>query len=210
MQSAIRLVVRELFETIILALLIFLALHFSLRNYQVEGSSMQPTLEPGEYVLVNKLVYLRFQMQELAGMIPYLDVESQGSLFTFHPPQRGEVIIFRYCSHNQEQLPGCPNDSPGLSQRDFVKRVVAVEGDRLDVIGGKLYVNGREQDGATVGSTSNIPAVVPDDRYFVLGDNRQASNDSRRWGTVPAENVIGRAWFTFWPLGRWGPFDPVP
>ena len=207
-----RSLIRELFETIILALLIFLALQFSLRNYVVEGSSMHPTLEDGEFVLVNKLVYSRVNPHEIAELIPFFDVDNNGSLFPFHPPRRGEMIIFRFCTKNQEQTPGCPNDSPELPSRDFVKRVVAVGGDRLDVVNNRLRVNGEEMTDAVVQKPElkNIPDIVPTNSFFVLGDNRRASNDSRRWGPVPAENVIGKAWFTFWPLNRWRPLPAAP
>ena len=193
-----RAIFRELFETTILALVIFLALQFALRNYQVEGSSMHPTLEEGEYVLVNKLVYLRIGLQDIAGLLPYVDANEDRSLFPFHPPRRGEVIIFRF-----------PEDDT----RDFVKRVVGVPGDLVEIRQGRLYVNGVAQDEPyithkSVGSMAET--LILDNEYFVLGDNRVASNDSRNWGPVPAENLIGRAWFTFWPMNRWHPILALP
>ena len=164
-----RTIIRELFETVILAMLIYLALQFSVQNYRVQGSSMRPTLEEGEYVLVNKLVYA----------------------LPFHPPERGEIIIFRF---------------PGDLSRDFVKRVVGRPGDTVEIRQGRVYVNGEPQDEPYVtrlGSSTKRTLTVPEDTYYVLGDNRRASNDSRDWGPVPAENIIGRAWVSFWPLNRW-------
>ena len=186
-----RAVVRELFETVILALLIFLALQISVQNFRVEGPSMRPTLDEGEYVMVNKLVYLHFRLQELTRLVPFLDVDQDRSVFPFHPPRHGEVIIFR---------------SPEDQSRDFVKRVVGVPGDTVEIRFGRVFVNDVEQEEPFITSrdrASMDPVRVSQDSYFVLGDNRRASNDSRDFGEVPDDNLIGRAWMTFWPLTRW-------
>jgi signal peptidase I len=186
-----RTLIRELFETVILALLIFLVLHISVQNFQVQGPSMQPTLTEGAYVLVNKLVYMRIHPKQLAGFLPFVDVEEEQTLFAFHPPRRDEVIIFRY-----------PRDIT----RDFVKRVVGLPGDTVELKGGQLFVNNVavEEPYITRPDTRSVaPTVVPEDSYFVLGDNRRVSNDSRDWGPVPTDNIVGRAWVSFWPLDRW-------
>ncbi len=186
-----RALIRELFETVILALLIFLVLHISVQNFQVQGPSMQPTLNEGAYVLVNKLVYLRFQPKELIGLLPFVDVEEEDSVFAFHAPRRGEVIIFRY-----------PRDIT----RDFVKRVVGVPGDTVELKRGQLYVNDVLIDEPYITSpdSRNVERLlVPENAYYVLGDNRRVSNDSRDWGPVPTDNIVGRAWVSFWPLDRW-------
>ena len=186
-----RIVIRELFETVILALLIFLGLQFSMGNYRVEGSSMVPTLEEGEYVIVNKLVYLKLDPREIAGLLPFVDTQDEGGFFPFHPPRRGEVIIFRF---------------PANPKRDFVKRVIGVPGDTIEIQRGKVLVNGVALNEPYVTHTDRNDMTetrVPPKSYFVLGDNRRASNDSRDWGPVPAENIIGRAWVSFWPLNRW-------
>jgi len=193
-----RAIIKELSETTILAMVIFLALQFALRNYQVEGSSMHPTLEQGEYVLVNKLVYFHIGFEGLAHFIPYMDSEENTNLFPFHPPRRGEVMIFRF-----------PEDDT----RDFVKRVVGIPGDLVEIRQGQLYVNEEAQDEPYViyNSVANMPGIlIQKDEYFVLGDNRIASNDSRNWGPVPTENIIGRAWVTFWPANRWHPILALP
>ena len=186
-----RVLIRELFETVILALLIFLTLHISVQNYRVQGPSMQPTLTEGEYVIVNKLVYLRFDPIEIADVLPFYDHQNEGSLFAFHPPDRGEVIIFRF-----------PRDP----SRDFVKRVIGVPGDIVEINKGEVVLNGDVLDEPYITQGDNTdmePVHVGPDTYFVLGDNRRASNDSRDWGPVPADNVIGRAWVSFWPLDQW-------
>jgi signal peptidase I len=186
-----RIVIRELFETVILALVIFLGLQFSMGNYRVEGSSMVPTLEEDEYVIVNKLVYMRLDPRSIVGLLPFVDSGTEGSVYVFHEPRRGEVIIFRF-----------PNDP----ERDFVKRVIALPGETIDIQRGQVRIDGipLAEPYITDPDRNNMrPQTVPPDSYFVLGDNRRASLDSRDWGPVPVANLIGRAWVSFWPLNRW-------
>ena len=190
--TRIRVLVREIFETVILALLIFLSLHASIQNYRVYGPSMQPTLIENEYLIVNKLVYLRFNLAEAASLIPFYDREEESDRFVFHPPRRGSVIVFR---------------SPIDTSRDFVKRVIGVPGDVVEIVDGDVYLNGSlliepyvtQKDNSSMG-----PVTVGPDALFVLGDNRSASNDSRDWGILPTENLIGRVWLRFWPIDRFG------
>ena len=185
-----RIVIRELFETVILALLIFLGLQFSMGNYKVEGSSMVPTLEEGEYVIVNKLVYLRFDARDIVGLLPFVESKDE-SLYPFHAPDRGEVIIFQF---------------PPNPDRDFVKRVIGLPGERVEIQRGQVLVNGIALNEPYItrrNTDSMMETLVPPKAYFVLGDNRGASHDSRNWGPVPVENIIGRAWVSFWPLNRW-------
>jgi len=148
---------------------------------------MQPTLTEGQYLLVNKIVYLRIAKESLANLLPWVDGEDDQSLFAFHQPKQGEVIIFHF-----------PKDP----SRDFVKRVIGVPGDVIEIEQGEVSVNGIALDEPYITHPDNrtIGRVeVPDDSFYVLGDNRRASNDSRDWGFVPAENVIGRAWVSYWP-----------
>jgi signal peptidase I len=185
-----RSVIRELIETALLALVIFLGLQFTIQNFRVEGSSMQPTLEENQYLLANKLIYLRITPQAIIDLLPFKDTEREGPFFAFHPPRRGEVIIFRF-----------PKDE----SRDFVKRVIGISGDTVEIRLGKVFVNGAQldepyvthQDRRTMASVKVGP-----DSYFVMGDNRRASHDSRAWGTVPLRLVIGKAWMSYWPLDR--------
>ena len=180
--------IRELIETVILALLIFLVLQFTVQNFRVEGSSMRPTLEEDQYLLVNKIVYLRLGPNVLGSLLSFVDPDRDESLFAFHPPRRGEVVIFRF-----------PRD---LS-RDFVKRVIGVPGDTIEIRRGRVFVNGEELVEpyiARLDQRTLEPLAVPPESYFVLGDNRVASSDSRDWGTVPATNIVGRAWVSYWPL----------
>ena len=185
-----RALVRELIETVILALAIFLVLQFSVQNFRVEGSSMVPTLSEGDYLIVNKIVYLRFTPEELGALLPFLGGDRDESLFTFHHPSHGEVIVFHF-----------PRDP----SRDFVKRVIGVPGDVVEIERGTVILNGEELDEPYLerNDRSNMDAqTVPPDSYFVLGDNRRASNDSRDWGFVPSEQIVGRAWFGYWPFDQ--------
>ncbi len=186
-----RAIVRELIETVILALTIFVMLQFSVQNFRVEGSSMESTLQEDQYLLVNKLAYYRVN-ERILKVLPFLSSSDDGTIFPFHPPRRGDVVIFKF-----------PQDE----SRDFVKRVVGLPGDVVEIKRGRVYVNGvaRVEPYLTkeyLGSMA--PQKVPHGSYFVLGDNRRASNDSRDWGPVPADNLIGRALVTYWPLDRWG------
>ncbi len=186
-----RSIVRELIETVILALVIFLALQFSVQNYRVEGPSMDPTLHEGQFLFVNKLVYLRLDLRGLADRLPFVEIDREDSVFPFHSPSRGEILIFKF-----------PNDTT----RDFVKRVIGLPGDTVEIKRGTVFVNGEELDEPYVVNPDNrsmAPFHVDEESYFVLGDNRRSSNDSRDWApirTVPMENIIGRAWVRYWPL----------
>lgn len=189
----IRILVREVFETVILGLLIFLSLHISIQNYRVQGPSMQPTLSESEYLIVNKIVYLRFNLSKIANIIPFYDREEEPDRFIFHPPRRGSIIVFQ---------------SPSEPSKDFVKRVIGIPGDVVEIVQGKVYLNGASLPEPYVthrDNTSMGPVIVGAEGLFVLGDNRSASNDSRDWGILPTENLIGRVWLRFWPLDRWGP-----
>lgn len=111
-------------------------------------------------------------------------------VYRFTEPKRQEIIVFRY---------------PVEPGRKFIKRVIGVGGDRVEIVGGQVIVNGQhieEKYTLTPGFSNYGPIVVPEDNYFVLGDNRNNSEDSRFWGFVPRENVIGRAFMIFWPVNR--------
>ena len=191
--SSLRVLVRESFETIILALLVFMVLHVSIQNYKVEGPSMEPTLNQNEYLIVNKIVYLRFDPAEVFDALPFYGGETdEDSQYIFHPPVRGEVVVFR---------------SPRDPDRDFVKRVIGLPGETVEIVQGTVYVNGLELVEPYLDrkdNTTMAPVDVDQGTVFVLGDNRGSSNDSRSWGPVPAENLIGRAWMRFWPLDHLG------
>jgi signal peptidase I len=185
--------IRELVETIVLALIFFFALRAVVQNFRVEGSSMFPSFADGQYVLVNKAVYTHFNPQALPSWLPFAGDHSGSDRYLFSPPQRGDVIVFH---------PPPPNDP----SRDFIKRVIGVPGDTVDVHQGHVYVNGAELDEPYIRQpTLPINArfshvVLGPDQYFVLGDNRGNSSDSRAWGPVSADAIVGRTWLVYWPF----------
>ncbi|NMC35664.1 signal peptidase I [Candidatus Beckwithbacteria bacterium] len=162
----------DFLETIIVALVIFLVLYmFIFQPHQVKGQSMYPTLHNGEYLLTNKLTY------------------------RFREPEVGDIIVFRAPSH--EEL-------------DYIKRIVALPGDRVKLLDGKFYINGYELNESEYLSSDvkttqerylleGTEVVVPPNSYFVAGDNRPNSSDSRDFGPVPYQNIVGIAWFRYWP-----------
>src|SRR5579872_5481878 len=161
--------VREVIETIILTVLMFLVIRFAVQNFNVEGTSMEPRLHNGELILVDKWTYL------------------------FHPPERGDVIVFV---------------APPDPAQDYVKRIIGIPGDRITINNTTVIIDGVTlnetyvaaiNQGNRSGSTiQNM--LVPPNMYFVMGDNRVDSFDSRYWGFVPRKNVIGRAALVYWPL----------
>ncbi len=178
----------DMLETIALALLMFLVLQVSVRNYRVELSSMEATLFPKDRLVVNKLVYAHVDSEIVYGLAPFVDVwDDQAALFPFHPPRRGDVIVFRY-----------PKDP----SRDFVKRVIGLPGETVEIHRGAVKIDGEaldepyleERDLSSLG-----PTLVPPESYFVMGDNRDGSSDSRHWGTVPLENIVGKVLVRYWP-----------
>lgn len=186
-----RRILRDMLQTALLALFLFSGLQATVQNFRVEGSSMQPTLTEDQYLLVNKFLYYRFDGARLARYIPFLEIESGETRFMFHPPERGEIIVFHY-----------PKDTT----RDFVKRVIAVPGDTVEMRNGRVYVNGVIVEEpyltAPYGRTDMAKQTIGPEEYFVMGDNRPQSNDSRSWGTVPLSNVVGKAWFSYWPTSK--------
>ena len=187
-QAAMKSAIREILETVALAVLVFLILQAGVQNYRVEGSSMVPTLEDRQYLLVNKAVYMRVNLEGLAPLVPLLD--GSGVRYPFHPPQRGDVVVFRF---------------PLNPSRDFVKRVMALPGETVEIRQGVVFINGEPQEEPYVTHASKFiraPVTLGPDEYYVLGDNRRASNDSRDWGPVPLENIVGKALVIYWPWDR--------
>lgn len=193
--------IRETIETALLALALLLALEFSAQNYRVEGSSMHPTMEEGDYLIVNKLVYTRIGGGLFDFSLPFAQPAdaagdgAPGRNFIFGKPEHGEIIIFH---------------SPENRERDFVKRVIGVPGDTLEIRNGRVIRNGEEIDEPYVArqsSRSYDEISIPAGHYYVMGDNRRGSNDSREWGLLPETDIIGRAWQRYWPPGRLGDAD---
>jgi len=196
-------VTRELVETLILALLIFLAVRAAVQNFQVEGSSMIPNLHDGEFLLVNKLIYAEVDLDAIDRFIPFVDI-GDGTRHLFRAPQRGDVVVFKF-----------PRDP----SRDFIKRIIGVPGDTVEVRDSTVFIDGQPLDEPYLTDKPNYvlpPITVPPGQYFVLGDNRPGSFDSHSWTSyeptpdwpnppfVPEENIIGQAWLSYWPSSDWG------
>ena len=179
---------RNISKNIILAFALSVAFQILLGNYVVDGNSMKPTLDNNQRVFVNKFVYLD----------PFTLNNSFSDYFNELNPRRGDIVVFD---------PPFPYDTSG---KQFVKRVIAVPGDTIENFSGTILVNG-EPYANKFGNTSEISEVpktlVPDGYYYVLGDNRSSSNDSRSFGFVPRTNIKGRVWVIYWPFSNFKIFD---
>ncbi|MEW5959696.1 MAG: signal peptidase I [Chloroflexota bacterium] len=169
-------VAREVGETIILTLIIFLLIQTVIRNFRVVGTSMVDNLHDGQYLIIDKLSYnsLLTNLMSLGG------------------PQRGDVVVF---------------EPPNRPTEDYVKRIVALPGEMVEIKNGQVFIDGQPlnqpyQPG--IPSYTMPPRLVPEGHVFVLGDNRNNSNDSHNWGPLPIENIVGRAWLSYWPPEEWG------
>jgi signal peptidase I len=167
---------REVAEVIVLAIILYFGISFAVQAVHVEGLSMYATLDDNDYLIANKVDY------------------------RLHPPQRGDIIILR---------------PPTNNSLDFIKRVIALPGERLLIRDGIVYINGHKLDEPYLPeawTTLNNPppwsvgdgAVIPPNEYFVMGDNRNRSQDSRIFGPISRDRIDGRAWFRIWPLNHFG------
>lgn len=162
-------------ETLVVALAIFFIIYFFLfRPFQVNGQSMFPNYHDGEYILTN-IVSMRLTSVK-----------------------RGEVVVFK---------------APLDDEKDFIKRIIGLPGETVMVKDGAVFVDGKLLDesdylppdfqtipGAFIAEGQSV--TLPENNYFVLGDNRNFSSDSREWGFVPKDKIIGKSFFVYWPLDR--------
>jgi signal peptidase I len=186
-------IAREMLETVIFALLVFLIVQALSRNYKVQSVSMQPNLYEGQYVVVNRFVYTSGPVIDfLKRTLGRVELGRTLVNDVFHAPQRGEVIVF---------VP-VTNTKP-----DLIKRVIGIEGDKVELRQGQVYVNDHPIDEPYIRPAPGQswgPAVVGKDQLFVMGDNRGNSADSRVFGMLPIKNVVGKAWLRYWPPSVWG------
>lgn len=161
----------DIIEVIVFAIAIFLFVYLLiLQPHKIKGASMEPNFPDGEYLLTDKLSY------------------------RLHEPERGDVVVFK---------------APGASGEEFIKRIIGLPQEEISIKTGKVYINGKKltetylsenvmtETGAFVEEGGK--AAVPSDHYFVLGDNRSSSSDSRVWGFVRKDKITGRAWVIYWP-----------
>lgn len=176
-----------------LAALVFILIHSTVQNVQVEGFSMEPNLNNGEFVLINKVIYSRYKVASWMERIPLVDRDKNGIIEPFRAPKRGEVIVLK---------------SPEERDRNLIKRVIAIPGDTVSMNRGVVSVNGVALNEARYiprpGTYSMAPVRIPKDEYWVMGDNRTGSSDSRSFGPVPRGNIVGKAWISYWPLKSLG------
>jgi signal peptidase I len=167
---------REVLGTLVLAIAIFLIIQATLQSSVVIGSSMEPNLHNGHRVLINKVVY------------------------SFHEPERGDIVVFT------------PPDSIA-SNNDYIKRIIGMPGEVVEIKDGIIYI--LQEDGNTLvldegeyiyefPKDSFLSDKIPADSYFVLGDNRNNSNDSRGGWMVTRQDIVGKAWLLIWPITEWG------
>lgn len=162
--------------TIVIALLLALLIRvFIAEPRYIPSESMYPTLETGDRLVVEKVAY------------------------KFHPPSQGDIVVFQ--PPTQLRVLGYePNQA-------FIKRAIATAGETIAVKDGIVYVNDRPLQEDYIAAPPEyelLPIKVPEGQLFVMGDNRNNSNDSHVWGFLPTENIIGHAVFRFWPVARIG------
>ncbi len=178
--------VREWVESIVIAFILAMLIRtFFIQAFKIPSGSMRLTLIEGDRLMVNKLRY--------GPKVPFSTKRMPG----ISEPQRGDIIVFEY-----------PKDP----DRDFIKRLVALGGETIEIKNGDIYI---DEELVTEPRIKNVyhynkgpygqegqPYVVPEGYVFVLGDNSSSSHDSRFWGVVPVENIIGRAEVIYWPFNR--------
>jgi len=197
--------VKEYLEPIITAIIIALFIRtFVVQAFKIPSSSMEPTLLVGDHILVNKFIF--------GIRIPYTDAK----FFQFKKPKRGDTIVFIY-----------PKDR----KKDYIKRVIGTEGEKVEIIRNRIYVNdkqiedpwGHYEKGDLMRYLPTMerfgPVVVPEDSLFVMGDNRDNSQDSRFWGFVHVNEVKGKAFLIYFSWNqnsenlldkvRWGRFGKL-
>jgi signal peptidase I len=158
---------RDIIAPVLLGLAVFALFHVTVGSFKVYGTSMLPSIEEGEYIMVSKAAYF------------------------FGEPHRGDIIVF---------------DSPQDPKSDLIKRIIGLPGDTVEIRDDKVSVNGTTLAEPYTLEPPNYlmpPEEIPPGHYFVLGDNRNNSSDSHRGWTVPHQNIVGKAWVTYWPPYRW-------
>jgi signal peptidase I len=168
---------------------------FLVKPYRIPSESMVPTLQVGQRVLVNRIGNA-FNDPEI------------GEIMVFHPPQGAES---QTCGGRQVAGQACDKETPQKASVNFIKRVVAGPGDRVAIVNGHVILNGKRQKedfiapcGAGEGCNLPKPITIPPGHYFMMGDNRGQSDDSRFWGPVPKKWIIGGAFATYWPPKKIG------
>ena len=169
---------------------------FLVKPFRIPSESMVPTLSINQRVLVDRIT-------SKVG-----NEYHRGDIVVFKPPRGADLNT---CGIHAPDNQPCPKPTPGKSDTNFIKRIVGEPGDRLSVRAGHVYIDGKVQDEPFALFARDCPTcnmekemTVPPDHYFMMGDNRGASADSREWGPVPKKWIIGNAFATYWPPRKIG------
>lgn len=175
--------VMDVLETIVFIGSLFIVVYlFILQPNQIKGASMEPTFISGEYILTSKITY------------------------KFRSMHRGDIIVFKSLQN------------PNI---DYIKRIIGLPGDKIMIHNGEVFVNDRKIDEPYINNITNVwergyskddvPITVPDGTLFVMGDNRNRSSDSREFGPVPVDNIIGHVFYRYFPVTKMGSINnPFP
>ena len=171
----------------------------AVKPYQIPSASMEPTLDIGQRVLVNRVTF-RFSDPDV------------GDIVVFHPPLGAVEDSVSKCGLKPASGQPCPEPTDERTDSNFIKRIVAGPGDRIYIENGHPVVNGIPAEEPFTrpcpasGADCDLPReiTIPPDHYFMMGDNRPYSDDSRSWGPVPRDWIIGQAFLTYWPPDRVG------
>jgi signal peptidase I len=171
----------DILEVVVFAIAIFLFLYLLvLQPHKIKGQSMEPNFHDGEFLLTDKVTY------------------------RFSQPKRGDVIVFK---------------APGTNNDEFIKRIIGLPGEKLSINNGKVNINEKTVEEGYLPDTllteggmflkEGQAVTIPENHFFVLGDNRIASSDSRTWGFITKDEITGRAWVTYWPPPKLGVIESV-
>lgn len=186
MKPRTKTIIKEWVESIVIAFILAMFIRtFVIQAFKIPTGSMRPTLLEGDIIMVNKFLY--------GAKIPFTDLR----LPKVREPKRGDVVVFIY-----------PEDT----KKDFIKRLIAFEGETVEIKDGTVYINDKPLVSPIFNqryyynrgdfAAENRKIIVPEGNYFVLGDNSASSHDSRYWGFVPKKNFLGEAILIYWPPQR--------
>jgi signal peptidase I len=168
---------------------------FLVKPFRIPSQSMEPTLDVGQRVLVDRV---RFHFRD-----PH-----RGDIVVFKPPRGADIT---QCGQPPSPAAACAVPTRERSDTNFIKRVVAEPGDQISIKKGRVYINGTLNDPWKIRPDDSCgicnlpkPITVPPGHFFMMGDNRGESADSREWGPVPRKWIIGKAFATYWPPKRIG------
>ncbi len=177
----------EVVQILVMAVLMVMLIRNFFHNYRIEGISMEPNFHDRQFLIVNRFAYCPGVHIE----VPVANVSLFERVWCVRTPDRGDVVIFEY-----------PRDP----SRDFIKRVIGLPNETVEVRAGQVYVDGvlvPEPFGPNPGSYNAPPITVGPDEVYVMGDNRNNSSDSHLWGPLKLEHIIGKALVSYWPPQYW-------